>query len=91
VAKIDMSEKRTLSQDDISAVIKSVEYAKLGQKTSVCLVTLVNGYEIVGTSSCVDPKNFNEEIGNELALNKAKDQIWMLEGYVLQSAIAGNM
>ena len=83
-----MSEKRTLTPQDIDNAIATIQYSKLGQKTSVCLVTLKNGYEIVGVSSCVDPANYSQEIGNEYALKKAKDQIWMLEGYVLQNSLS---
>jgi len=80
--------KRSLTLSDVEAAIKSKEFSKLGQKTSVCLVTLQNGYEIVGASSCVDPANYNQEIRNEYALKKCIDQIWMLEGYLLQSQLA---
>lgn len=86
----DMSEQRKLTPADIDAAIKSVEYSKMGEKTSVCLVTLVNGYELIGVSSCVDPANFDPQIGNDLALKKAKDQIWMLEGYVLQNKLTND-
>lgn len=76
-----------LSQEDIESAIVSEEYTKMGMKTTVCLLTLRNGFEIVGTSGCVDPLNFDEAIGRKFAKEQAVDKIWMLEGYKLQCSL----
>jgi hypothetical protein len=39
---------------------------------------------LVGVGSCVDPNNFNLEIGRKVAREQAEDQLWKLEGYNLQ-------
>lgn len=59
--------------------VKSTEFVKLGKKTTACLLTVKNGFEIVGTSACVDPADFNEEIGNHFAL---VDALNILDGFV---------
>jgi len=64
--------------------VKHVEYLKLGQKTTVAFLTVVNGFEIVGTSGCVDPKDFNFEIGKHFALVDALNQLGKFQGYYNQ-------
>uniref|UniRef100_A0AB39C722 Uncharacterized protein n=1 Tax=Bacillus phage KoopaTroopa TaxID=3234046 RepID=A0AB39C722_9CAUD len=64
--------------------VKHVEYLKLGQKTTVAFLTVVNGFEIVGTSGCVDPKDFNFEIGKHFALVDALNQLGKFEGFYRQ-------
>jgi len=77
-----------LTPEQIEAQIKEEQFMKMGKKTTVCLLTLNNGYELVGTSGCVDPDNYDAEIGQRIARENAVDQIWMLEGYVLQNKLA---
>lgn len=79
--------KHSLTSDHIASRIKSVEYRKVGLKTTVCLITLVNGFEIVATSGCVDPDNYDPEIGRRIARENAVKKIWELEGYLLQQRI----
>lgn len=87
-----MSEKKnSLTQADIDNVLSAskVETMKLEPKTSLVKVTLPNGFELIETSSCVDPANYDQKLGEEICLNRIKDKIWYLEGYVLQSKVAG--
>lgn len=51
-------------------------------------------YLATGHSACVSPENFNAEIGQKIALNKAeamaKDKLWELEGYRLYARLTDN-
>lgn len=49
--------------------------------TTVCFLTLKNGFVVTGQSACIDPANFNEEIGRTVAYDDAFDKLWELEGY----------
>lgn len=69
--------------------IKETHIETLGEKTTLVRVTLVNGFEIIETSTCVDPENYSEEIGAEICLEKIKDKIWYLLGFLLQTAYTG--
>lgn len=69
---------------DLELEIQTIEYMRIGQKTTVCLITMANGFEVVGTSACVDPNEYNAEIGERLAKDKALDKVWELEGYRAQ-------
>lgn len=55
---------------------------------TVCCLTLRNGFNTVGTSAPASADNFNEEIGRNIARDKAREQIWALEGYLLKSKLS---
>ena len=54
---------------------------------TVCCLTLKNGFNVVGESACASPENFNAEIGERIARDKARDKIWVLEGYLLRQKL----
>jgi len=80
----------SLTMEKIMGLIVSQEFIVMGKKTTVCCITLKNGFEIIGYSACVDPKNFNRSMGESLAMEKAVDKIWELEGYLLQNNLKGD-
>lgn len=69
--------------------IKETHVSTIGDKTTLVRVVLVNGFEIIESSACVDKANYSEEIGAEVCLNKIKDKIWYLLGFLLQTAVGG--
>lgn len=79
-----------LTQEDIDKVVLTKSVLKLGDKTTCVVLQLVNGFEVIGTSACVDPKDYNEELGESYAMKRAMDKVWELEGYVLQNDIFKN-
>lgn len=83
-----MEKKTSLTEADVEAAIVHEEDVKLGEKTTVVMLRLKNGFEVVGTSGCVDPANYDHEIGKKYARKRAIDKVWELEGYALQNAIA---
>lgn len=58
-------------------------------KITIVIATLVNGFTIVESSACVDPKNYNEEIGAEICKERIKNQVWNHLGFLLQTAYKG--
>ena len=78
---------KTVTIEDVNNAILKEEYTTLGVKTAVCILTLKNGFEIIGTSAAVDPLNYSLEIGKPYAKQKAMDKVWELEGYLLQNKI----
>lgn len=70
--------------DHVNDVIVSEIYHLFpGTTVTVCLLHLRNGFTVLGESACVNPANFDPEIGKKLAREDAKRKIWALEGYVL--------
>lgn len=61
----------------------------LGEKTTVVRARLRNGFEIVESSSCVSPENYDEAMGREICLEKIRDRVWELLGFLLQTAVNG--
>jgi hypothetical protein len=73
-----------VTADGIKARIVSTEYLVLARSTvTICSLTLDNGYSVRGESACVDPGNFDHEIGQSIAYKNAFDKLWALEGYLL--------
>jgi len=70
--------------DRIEGVIVDVDFYVFPRSSlTVCCLTLENGFTVTGESACASPENFNEKLGREISYTKAKDKIWMLEGYLL--------
>ena len=77
-----------LSPSEIDDCICSEEYHVFSnRRTTACILTLKNGYAVVGDSSCVHSDNFNAEIGRKSARENARNKIWELEGYRLRSKL----
>lgn len=62
-------------------------HAQLGILT-ICILTMSNGYVLVGKSAPADPGNFNPELGRKFAREDAVRQLWPLEGYALREKLA---
>jgi len=73
-----------VTKDGIEAKIKKTDYMVLPNSTvTICNLVLENGYSVRGESACVDPRNFDMEIGKQLAYRDAFSKMWPLEGYLL--------
>ena len=66
-----------------NVLVRTVE--EFGKPTTYVTVQMKNGFTIRESTTCVDPNNYNEEIGKEICLKKI--QIWFLLGYQLQEEI----
>lgn len=77
-----------LTPDDIQAVIADESYVLLeNTTTTICYLTLENGFVVTGESACISPGNFDQKIGCEVAYKQAVDKIWMLEDYLMKQRI----
>ena len=74
---------------DLSFLMEYINLITLGDKTTVVRCVLRNGFEIVESSSCVDPKNYSEEYGAEICMERIKNKIWELLGFLIQTAWHG--
>lgn len=76
----------SLTEGDIEALIDTEDYYQFPDTTvTVCCLTLVNGFHVIGQSACVHPLDFDEKLGREIAYDDAKSKIWELEGYRIKS------
>lgn len=75
---------RKVNLQDILDKIITTEYIRLNDgRTTLCNVTMRNGFTVRGESSCVDLKEFNQALGEKYAFENAVDKLWQLEGYLL--------
>jgi len=79
----------SIGQEMVEDFIKEKYVSTIGDKTTLVRVVLANGFEIIESSACVDKANYSEEIGAECCMDKIKDKIRMLLGFLLQTAFKG--
>ena len=79
----------SISEAMVEDFIAETWTTTLGDKTTVVRALLRNGFEIVEASSCVSAENYDEDMGREICLRKIKDKVWMLLGFLLQTAVNG--
>lgn len=73
-----------VTKSGIEEKIDHVNYMVIPDTTvTLCNITMKTGFSIRGESACVDPRNFNMEIGQEIAYREAFAKLWQLEGYLL--------
>ncbi len=73
----------------VKEFISSIETKTMGEKTTVVRCVLRNGFEIWETSTCVDPKNYSQKIGEQICTERIESKIWELLGFMLQTAWHG--
>ena len=81
-----------VTPEHLESVISSEQYYIFPNTTfTACLLTLANGYTVLGESACASPENFNEDIGRKIARSNAVNKIWGLEGYLLREKLSGRI
>lgn len=68
--------------EHIQSRVKDLAYYRHGTLT-ICILTVDNGFKVVGQSAAASPENFNEELGRKFAKEDAMRHLWRLEGYLL--------
>jgi hypothetical protein len=77
-----------IKPEDVLAAIDSETYTITPSgRTTICELTLTNGFTVRGESSVVSMENFDEAIGRTEARKKAIDKVWELEGYRLMQKL----
>lgn len=78
-----------LTLEKIKAKIKLVGFIRVPNTTmTICTLLLQNGTVVTGESAAASPENFDEEIVQKIAYEKAVSKIWELEGYLLRERLA---
>lgn len=76
-------------KEDVEKFITDVEVMTVGEKTTVVNAHTLTGFDTVRHSSCVDPKNYSEELGKQYAMEEVVNNLWGHLGFVLQWAKYG--
>lgn len=80
----------TITKEQIESLVNESVFTgtKLGQKTTVLHCVLPSGFEVVESSACVDPANYDQGMGESICKQRIVNRIWQLEGYRLQCELA---
>lgn len=79
----------SISEEMVNDFIASTEVTTMGGKCTVVRAVLRNGFEIVEASACVSEENYDEALGAKICIGKIRDKVWMLLGFLLQTAVNG--
>ena len=83
------TEAPSISAEMVERFIDRHETVTMGGKTTVVRAVLKNGFEIVESSSCVSAENYDEKLGEEICMERIRNKIWELLGFLLQTAVGG--
>lgn len=81
--------QNTITQSDIDNLMSHSQVTTMTMfgKCTIVALQLPNGFVIVESSSCVDPANYDEKLGQQICLERIQNKLWELEGYKLQCAL----
>jgi len=87
--------------DALNANIACVNYINVGDAVcksnqpdhvshhllTICVIVLKNGFTVTGESACASLENYQQDIGERIAFENAKNKIWPLMGYALKEQL----
>jgi len=82
--------KNTVTPEQVKENMQDVIVRTLvdfGKPTTYVTIRMKNGFTLRESTTCVDPKNYDEEIGKEICLKRLEDKVWFLLGYQLQEEL----
>lgn len=82
--------KNTVTPEQVKENMQDVIVRTLvdfGKPTTYVTIRMKNGFTLRESTTCVDPENYNEEIGKEICLKRLEDKVWFLLGYQLQEEL----
>lgn len=80
-------EDNKLTPEFLKEQIAQINYTLLTDRLTHCILTLENGFTVTGESVCVDVKNFDKTIGEEIAYAQAFGKLWELYGFLLKQQL----
>lgn len=81
-ATVELGNDNRVTLARIESKITRVEYEIKGTTTHAFL-HIDNGHVIHGEAGCVDPANFNAEVGERYSYENARNKLWPLMGFAL--------
>ncbi|MCW7552578.1 Gp49 family protein [Endozoicomonas gorgoniicola] len=78
-----MTKPVDFDHDHIKSLIRAEEYIFRGM-TTICVMTLVTGHQLIGQGHCLNPDRYSEQMGEDAARADAVSQLYEKEAYRLQ-------
>jgi hypothetical protein len=69
-----------VTQRFLESIIEDVYY-DTHKTVTICHLTLCSGFSVRGESACMNPADFDADIGRQLSYKDAFNKLWQLEGY----------
>lgn len=90
-AYLELNDSTKITAGDLIRFLGIDPYAvdQLDEKTTLLRMVTRTGFVDYETSSCVDPINYNEEIGASICVDRLNTRLWDRLGFVLQWAKHG--
>lgn len=82
-------EAPTICQSMVDEFILYHNTTTVGDRTTVVHAVLRNGFSITESSACVCADNYDMQIGEDICMEKIKDKVWMLLGFLLACGVNG--
>lgn len=82
-----METKNIVTAEEVKENMKNVLVRTVVEFDKLCTyvtVRMKNGFILRESTTCVDPKNYSEEIGKKICLERIENKVWLLLGYALQ-------
>lgn len=88
--KKEQKVKNTIAKEEIDSILERTQFTveEFHGKCTVVVAKLPNGFILTESSACVDPANYDVNIGIEICKDRITNKIWELEGYLLQCEVS---
>jgi len=74
-----------IPKSHIDEIIEQSAFEDFKTKNGNCTIvamTLPNGYTLVESSGCIDPDEYDHELGISLCKEALRRKVWQMEGYL---------
>lgn len=80
---LETSPAARVTKEYMESRISSCDFTRIGETHTHCRIVLDNGFSVTGESACVNPEDYNKEIGERIAYDNAFSSLWQLFGFLL--------
>lgn len=84
MAMASLIDTKKVTKDFLESEIDKVEYNRLGGTLTHCTIYTHDGFTFTGESACVDPEQFDEELGKQYAYQQAFESMYEPYGFLLR-------
>lgn len=72
-----------VTKQQIEARIVARQFRRINDTITHCIIVLDNGFSATGEAACVNPENYDKEIGERIAYDDAFRKLWRPFGFML--------
>ena len=88
-ANFYLEDPTKITQSDVERMVSFEHATDIDEKTTLIKANTLTGFVQYETSSCVDPANYDKGLGASICMDRIKNTVWPMMGFVLQWAKNG--